>query len=133
VNLASRLESACKQYHAKLLVSEYTFKQLKGTYRSREVDLVVVKGKTQPVSVLEILDYHSEDSFPNGMQVLNCFREGVKRYRKMRWDEAIRAFSQALELSPDDFPSRMYIERCEHLRNASLPPDWDGVWVMQSK
>ena len=49
VNLASRLESACKQYSARILISEYTLGQLKGVYRTREVDHVVVKGKTQPV------------------------------------------------------------------------------------
>ena len=43
VNLAARLESACKQYAAKLLISEFTYKKLKGIYRIRDVDLVVVK------------------------------------------------------------------------------------------
>src|ERR1019366_3050876 len=46
VNLAARLESASKQYGAKILISEMTHRRLKGTYRMREADLVVVKGKT---------------------------------------------------------------------------------------
>jgi adenylate cyclase len=133
VNLASRLESACKQYHARLLISESTFKKLKGTYRSREVDLVVVKGKTQPVAVYELLDYHTDESFPNAMKVLNWFGEGVKCYRKAKWDDAIHAFTEALELNPGDFASRMYIERCEHLKQTPAPEGWDGVWVMKSK
>ncbi len=54
VNLASRLESACKQYHAKILISENTYKKLRGTYRIREIDRVVVKGKTEPVAVFEV-------------------------------------------------------------------------------
>ena len=77
VNLASRLESACKQYCARVLVSEYTYKQVKGTYRVREVDRVIVKGKTQPVDVFEILDYHSEESFPNIIEMLGHFRDGI--------------------------------------------------------
>ena len=59
VNLASRLESACKQYSARILISEHTFGRLKGVYRTREVDHVVVKGKTEPVAVYEVLDYHT--------------------------------------------------------------------------
>ena len=51
VNLASRLESACKQYGTHILISEFTYKQLRGTYRTREIDLVVVKGKTQTVAM----------------------------------------------------------------------------------
>ena len=59
VNLAARLESACKQYGAHLLISEFTQKSLRGTYYSRELDLVVVKGKTKPVAIFEVRDYQS--------------------------------------------------------------------------
>ena len=59
VNLASRLESACKQYSARILISEHTFGRLNGVYRTREVDHVIVKGKTEPVAVYEVLDYHT--------------------------------------------------------------------------
>jgi len=45
VNLAARLESACKQYYARILISENTYNKLRGTYRSREIDRVVVKGE----------------------------------------------------------------------------------------
>jgi adenylate cyclase len=83
VNLAARLESACKQYAAKILISEFTFKNLKGTYRTREVDFVVVKGKTQPVAIYEVLDYHDESSFPNLMDAVNQFREGIQMYKNL--------------------------------------------------
>jgi adenylate cyclase len=133
VNLASRLESACKQYHAHLLVSEYTIKKLRGTYRSREIDRVVVRGKTQPVGLFEIVDYHTDESFPNCMEVLNNFKYGLKCYRERRWSDGIKAFRDALALNPSDYVSQMYIERCEHLKNTPPPEDWDGVWVMQTK
>ncbi len=38
VNLASRLEGACKEYAARILMSENTYKRLRGTYRVREID-----------------------------------------------------------------------------------------------
>ena len=133
VNLASRLESACKQYHAKLLVSENTFKRLRGTYRSREIDRVVVKGKTQPVGLFEIVDYHSDETFPNMMDVLNSFRHGLKCYRERHWDDGISAFREALSLNPSDFLSQIYIDRCEHLKNAPPPEDWNGAFIMETK
>ena len=40
VNLASRLESACKVYSAQILISENTFRRLRGTYRIRGIDKV---------------------------------------------------------------------------------------------
>jgi adenylate cyclase len=133
VNLASRLESACKQYHSRLLVSESTFKRLRGTYRSREIDRVVVKGKTQPIGLFEIVDYHTDETFPNLMEVLNAFRHGLKCYRERRWADGINAFRDALSFNPSDFLSKMYIERCEHLSSSPPPEDWNGTWVMESK
>ena len=78
VNLAARLESACKQYNARILISDYTYKKLKGTYRIRYIDDVVVKGKTEPVGIHEVLDFHSDLTFPNLMDVVNHFNEGRK-------------------------------------------------------
>jgi adenylate cyclase len=64
VNLASRLESACKQYGTHILISENTYQRLRGTYRIREVDSVVVQGKHQPVAIYEVLDYTPRRLFP---------------------------------------------------------------------
>jgi adenylate cyclase len=133
VNLASRLESACKQYHSNLLVSEYTFKKLRATYRNREIDRVIVRGKTQPVALFEILDYHSDETFPNCMDVLNSFQYGLKCYRDRRWPEAIKAFREALSLHPADHVSQLYIDRCEQLQASPPPSEWNGVWVMKTK
>jgi adenylate cyclase len=133
VNLAARLESACKQYAARILISENTYKRLRGTYRSREVDRVVVKGKTEPVGVYEVLDYYTEETFPNLMEVLNQFKGGLERYRAGAWDEAIGAFEKGLALNPADKLSQIYIDRCELLKSDPPGGDWDGVWVMTSK
>jgi adenylate cyclase len=132
VNLAARLESACKQYSARILISEFTRAKLRGTYRLRDVDLVVVKGKTEPVGVYEVLDYHNEKSFPNLMDTVSYFNEGVSHYRKGNWSKAIAKFETALKANPDDTLSNTYIERCKHLQT-NTPKDWDGVWIMTSK
>jgi len=133
VNLAARLESACKQYLAKILISEHTYKKLRGTYRSREIDRVVVKGKSDPVGIYEVLDYHNDETFPNLMEVVNNFKNGLTQYRAGKWDRAIEAFKEALSLNQKDRLARIYIERCEHLKEDPPGDDWDGVWVMTSK
>ena len=132
VNLAARLESACKQYAAKILLSEFTYRKLKGVYRIRDVDLVIVKGKTEPVGVYEVLDFYSDEEFPNVMEVLGYFKSGVKDFRQGDWRKATKSFSEAFKIHPEDKLSRIYIERCEHLMN-NPPKNWDGVWVMSSK
>ena len=133
VNLASRLESACKAYSARILASESTVGKLRGTYRMRDIDLVVVKGKTQPVRVFELLDYHDTASFPNLMDVVNHFAEGIASYRAGHWDKALARFEKCLELNPADALSRTYVERCHFLKATPPLGDWDGVWVMKEK
>jgi adenylate cyclase len=132
VNLAARLESACKQYDAQILISEMTHRQLKGVYRTREVDRVIVKGKTEPVAIHEVLDFHSDDTFPNLMDVVNDFRDGIISYRRGAWDAAIGSFQRCLRAHPADTLSATYVDRCEHLRTHP-PESWDGIWVMTSK
>ena len=133
VNLASRLESACKEYSAQIIISENTVRKLKGTYRMREIDKVVVKGKTAPVAVFEVLDYHSDETFPHLSEVLNQFRGGLKYYRGGEFDRAINSFGEALALHPSDKLSATYIERCDYLKAHPPGASWDGVWVMKSK
>jgi adenylate cyclase len=133
VNLAARLESACKQYFANILISDNTYKKLKGTYRIREIDRVVVKGKTKPVVVYEVLDYHNDETFPNVMSAVDHFNHGIKLYRESKWDKSIEAFKETLNLNQKDNLSKMYIERCTNLKKNPPGDDWDGVWRMSTK
>jgi adenylate cyclase len=133
VNLASRLESACKQYGAGILISEHTYKKLRGTYRTREVDRVVVKGKTEPVAVFEVFDYFTEDTFPNLADFLGYFRNGIAAYRRQQWDRALAAFQQSLKLRANDKLSQIYVDRCEEMKRNPPGEDWNGVWVLKSK
>lgn len=133
VNLASRLESACKQYGAQLLISESTRHRLRGTYRLREVDRVLVKGKREPVVIHEVLDHLGEDRFPQPMDVLNHFRDGLSHYHQQQWTRASAAFGEALRLHPGDRLSAIYLERTAHFLEHPPGAEWDGVWVLQEK
>jgi adenylate cyclase len=133
VNLASRLESACKAYSAQILISENTFARLRGTYRIRGIDRVLAKGKTEPVSVYEVLDHHTEESFPNLMDVVSYFNEGIRYYRLARFPDAVAQFEKALVRHPRDKLSAAYVERCQYLMAHPPGEDWNGVWVMTQK
>ena len=100
VNLAARLESACKQYGARILISEFTFNALKATYKTREIDKVIVKGKTEPVGVYEVLDYHTPETFPNMVDALGIFNQGFELYKQGNWDKAIKQFKGVLKANP---------------------------------
>jgi adenylate cyclase len=132
VNLASRLEGANKEYGSRIIVAEGTWKALRGTYRAREIDRIVVKGKTEPIPIFEILDYHTATSFPNMPDVLAAFRDALAFYRSGEFDRAEALFRRCLELNPTDKTSQVLLERCEYLK-AHADGKWDGIWVMKSK
>ncbi|MEK7685818.1 MAG: GAF domain-containing protein [Verrucomicrobiota bacterium] len=133
VNLAARLESATKYYGAKILISEFTFHKLKINRIVRELDLIRVKGKEKPISLYEVLDGHTPETFPNLAQVLNLFERGYRHYRGRDWSQAIRSFEEALTLHPQDMPSQLYLNRCRHYLAAPPEESWGGVWTMTSK
>ena len=133
VNVASRLESACKAYSARILISDNTYERLRGTYRVREVDQVIVKGKTEPVGVYEVLDYHTAETFPSLMDVVNYFNEGITHYRARKFEKSVKQFEEALRRHPGDKLSQTYIERCRFLIATPPPEDWGGIWEMHEK
>ena len=133
VNLAARLEGACKTYGARIMISDSTYRQLKGTYFCRELDLIIVKGRTQPGAVYEVMDYHTEDTYPSMTDALHFFRVGLSKYRSKKWEQAIADFEQVLALNPLDKAARLYVERCKHFQDSPPPAEWSGVWHMQEK
>src|SRR5947207_718327 len=54
VNLASRLEGQCKTYVVGLIVGENTAKQIP-VFATLELDLIMVKGKTEPARMFALL------------------------------------------------------------------------------
>ncbi|MCG2584506.1 GAF domain-containing protein [Massilia sp. TS11] len=133
VNLAARLESACKQYGAHILISEFTYRALRGTYRVRELDHVIVKGKTKPVAIYEVMDFHTDSSYPNLIDAMGAFRNALAKYRAREFGAARKLFDEVLALNPKDKAAHMYVERCDTLAANPPPADWDGVYVMESK
>ncbi|MCX7881916.1 MAG: adenylate/guanylate cyclase domain-containing protein [Brevinematales bacterium] len=56
VNLASRIKGLNKFYHTQIVLSEFTYAQVKERVVVRELDLTRVKGKKEPVRVYELWD-----------------------------------------------------------------------------
>lgn len=127
VNLAERLEAATKYYGAGILICDTTAGRLRRNVRLREIDIVRMPGMNHPVTVYEVLDHHTEASFPRGDVVLPAFAEGLKLYRLRDWSRAANSFCEALAANSTDQPSRIYVERCERYGIEPPGPDWDGV------
>ncbi len=125
VNLASRLEGAAKTYGTRILVSEQTVRAARGAVRTRELDLLRVKGRQVPVRVYEVVAVAGAKTPAH----LSRFAEGLSHYRARRFEEARTAFLA----SPEDAPSRVFAARCELLLAQPPPEDWDGVFTLDTK
>lgn len=127
VNLAERLEAATKFYGVGILICDTTAARLRRSVRLREIDMARMPGMSRPVTIYEVLDHHSEASFPRSEVVLPAFAEGIRQYRQRQWSRAAGLFREALQANPSDQPSRIYVERCERYNEQPPGSVWDGV------
>jgi adenylate cyclase len=133
VNLASRLEGLNRVYGTEILIGENTARLVDGSFQLREVDIVRVKGRTQPVRIYEPLAGAGSPLSPKQDEALDLYSAGLDAYRKQLWDTAIGLFTQSLALSPGDGPSRVMADRARVCRDTPPPEDWDGVFVQLEK
>ncbi len=133
VNLASRLETANKMYRSRILLSEYTYGLVKEKIFARELDLIVVKGKTRPVKIYELMSDMTDGIQETRKNVVELYCAGLAKYRGREWTVAAGLFEKALSIDQGDFPSEMYLERCRLYELEPPPADWNGVFVMTTK
>ncbi len=133
VNLGSRLEGLNKTYGTEILIGENTADLVEGSFLVREVDLVRVLGREQPVRIYELVG-NSLDTLPKEKeQALSHFSAGLEAYRQQFWKEALGHFKESLELWPEDGPSRVMSTRCQIYHESPPPEEWDGVFEMITK
>src|SRR3984893_16304706 len=132
VNLASRLESINKLYGTSFIISEETYRMAQQVVEARELDLITVAGKTEPVRIYEAMGSVGELA-PEQIQLRELFANGLANYRRQDWDEAQRCFESCLLQDTEDGPSRLFVDRVSQLRSVPPPADWDGVWHFSEK
>jgi adenylate cyclase len=129
VNLASRLEGLNKPYHSHIIISEFTKAGLKKEYVLRELDLVKVKGKTEPVEIYEVLDTGAPTQ--EFLDEYKAYKEALEMYKNSRFKEALGVFGELFEKT-NSYLYSMYVERCEHFIE-NPPEDFDGVFTFTTK
>jgi adenylate cyclase len=133
VNLAARLESANKYYGTSVLLPGTTVATLQTPAVLRRIDLIRVKGMSRPTEVYESLGYHTPATFPKLDSVIAAYEAGLDRYLRRDWAGAIRRFRDALELAPQDRPSRIFLDRCRYYQDNPPADAWNGIWIMEQK
>ena len=132
VNIASRLEGVNKIYGTDLIINEDCFHLAEQDVEAREIDLLTVYGKTEPVRIYELLGKIGElDSSTS--QLRDTFATALQKYREQKWTEAEKEFRNCLAIRKNDGPSLEFLTRIATFVRTPPPQNWNGVWQTASK
>ena len=98
----------------------------------RKLGRVRVKGKGDAVTIFEILGLRDKLD-QERMKMIEIFEAGILQYKNRAWEEAAETFSRALNLFPDDGPSRLYSERTKDLLKNPPSSEWEPVTIFTAK
>ncbi len=132
VNLAARLEGANKFYGTYSMISESTYLQARTIIEVREMDCIQVVGRKNAVTIYELLGLKGCLS-PERQKVITCYQNGLDCYKVGQWEESIQFFTRALELDPEDGPSKVLLNRCIEMKETVPEGEWDGVYTLSGK
>jgi adenylate cyclase len=132
VNLASRLEGANKEFHTQILLGPLTAARVAGEILTRPVARLRVKGKTKAVEVFEPLGTIAVADETTRRFVAAC-KEGFDAWSARRFEQAARAWADALILRPDDFLTTRYLADARRLVATPPPADWEPILNLESK
>ncbi|MGH9794888.1 MAG: CHASE2 domain-containing protein [Candidatus Acidiferrales bacterium] len=138
VNLASRVEGLNRVYGTRLLVTQHTVSACAasanengaGEFLFRELDLIRVKGKQQPVAVFELMGYRGAAGRQS--ELAGRFADARTLYSQRKWESAAAAFEQ-LDATFADRASRVLAQHCRRYLAHEPASDWDGVFTMETK
>ncbi len=136
VNLASRIESLTKYYGADILISGRVLNQLpdKSKYNYRIIDTVIVMGRSEPVTLIEILNRDSTGNYDLKFGSKGKLVEAIKLYREKETEGALSLFQELSDACGGaDNVYNIYIDRCNRLLSSGIPGDWSCVEKLDYK
>jgi class 3 adenylate cyclase/CheY-like chemotaxis protein len=135
VNLTGRLEGLTKFYGVSVLISEQALVNLSNPekYQIRFLDRAIVKGKTEPISVYEVLDAEFDEVRNMKLQTQSDFEQGWEYYRHGDFNTAKHYFEKVVAVNPFDKTADLYLNRVNYMLENGTPENWDGVWRFTEK
>jgi class 3 adenylate cyclase len=136
VNLASRLEELNKRYCTDILVSEDVLTQegVRESFLIRPLDFVVVKGRSAPTRIYEVLDFQTVETPQLIRNIADMTNRAFEAYLDRKFDEAIQLFQEVCALKGgEDRATEVILDRCVRFLDDPPPATWDGADVLKSK
>ena len=131
VNLGSRIEGLTKRYGVSIIVSEYTIRAAPD-YAYVELDLVRVKGKTQPVAIYTPIGL-VENLSAREIEFIQQHQRVIEQYRRQSFDVCLDAFTNERPLEIFEPLYELYAQRIRLFLQTPPPENWDGVFLLTEK
>lgn len=133
VNLSSRIEGMTKYYNCPILISEATYQKISKhedlRFLIREVDRVVVKGKSKPIRIYEVMFFQNSDEKEKKLRIRTNYELALNLYYEMKFEKAL----EFLPVLKDDPVSEILIQRCKNYTINRPAENWEGVFYMDQK
>jgi len=128
-NLAARVEGMTKMYSARILLTNHTYDQLEDreAFLLRELDHVVAKGKSEVITLYEVLIADDLDVMRAKLE--NRYGEGLQAFRRGDMAEALDAFASCER----DGAATLMADRCRRYLEDGVPEGWDGIVRLRVK
>jgi len=127
VNLASRLESANKYFSTRIMISDDTLRDAGDGFVVRELGLIAVKGKLQPIRIHELLA-ESARAPAELLQWAGEYRRAMELFHSRQWQAAEGLFEALLLQQPQDAPAARYRDWCRDcIQSSPLTDDWNVI------
>ncbi len=133
VNLASRLEGQSGTYGFQRILGADTVNNLKADAHLFEVDLIQVKGKSEPVKIYTSFDNFSLDD-DELMEFKNDHINFLQSYRNQQWEKALNLL-QRWEDKVEEFDLyyAIFKDRIKDLEVNLVDQNWNGAYVATTK
>ena len=136
VNLASRLEGQSKTYGVTIVIGEDTAAEIGDRFACLELDLIAVKGKTEPARIFALMGDAGRAADPDFVALAERNDALIRHYRAQAWGEARAALAdcraRGADLGLATFYD-LYEARIAAFEADPPPSDWDGVTVALTK
>jgi adenylate cyclase len=131
VNVASRLEGANKEYGTDIIIGEETRRLAGDCILVRELDRLVVYGRSGGLAIYELLGLAEKGAAPPLWATL--YESALAAYRARDFAGAISLFQKVLLAKAADRPAQMMIEQCRAFIQSPPGPDWEAANAMKVK
>ena len=136
VNVASRLEGQTKYYDVPIIIGSRTAEKAKEQFALLELDLIAVKGKTEPQTIYALLGRDKIAGDIRFQELRKLYSTMLYCYRSRDWEGALEAI-ELCQSAEHNFGLTglfdLYRTRIQAFRESAPPEDWSGIFLAETK